>query len=245
MAANRGGTGSGRDDGCGSLCAAVAALLMLAPAPARASDQQTSKSGSSNSSNSNSSNGSNDSSNSSKDSSNNSHGSSKDSNNSTQNSPKNTSDYTSKGTSDWSTNSHGAHVFSIALAIVVVGGASAATTAVKHSQPDAQRQAAVALAAYLRHQHALLTHDVALASGPVLDAWTHDLKLTAADRRRFAETLDGSVEQGALLEALDGPIDERRAQRFAVLFMRVTERTLGSTRTRALVTQVSAAVGDG
>src|SRR6185295_8109616 len=172
------------------------ALLSAASPRARASESKNSSSGSSNSSgsskssDSNSSNGSKDSSNSSKDSSNNSQGSSKDSNNSTQNSPKNTSDWTTNGTSDWSTKSHGAHVFSIALAIVVVGGSSVATTAVKHSQPEAQRQAAVALAAYLRQQHALLTHDVALASGPVLDAWIHDLKLTAADRRRFEETLD-------------------------------------------------------
>ena len=231
--------------GRGPVAAALSAVLAFAPAATRASDQQNSKSGSSNSSDSNSSNGSKDSSNSSKDSSNNSQGSSKNSNNSTQNSPKNTSDWSTKGTSDWSTNSHGAHVFSIALAIVVVGGASVATTAVKHSQPDAQRQAAVALAAYLRQQHALLTHDVALASGPVLDAWIHDLKLTAADGRRFAETLDGSAEQGALLEALDGRIDEGRAQRFAAVFMRVTERTLGPARTRALVSEVAAAVQRG
>jgi hypothetical protein len=227
------------------MAATLSAVLALAPAATRASDQQNSKSGSSNSSDSNSSNGSKDSSNSSKDSSNNSQGSSKNSNNSTQNSPKNTSDWTTNGTSDWSTHSHGAHVFSIALAIVVVGGASAATTSLKQSQPEAQRQAALALAAYLRHQHALLTHDVALASGPVLDSWTHDLRLTADDRRRFAKTLDGSAEQGALLEALDGPIDERRAQRFATVFMRVTERTLGPMRTRALVTRVAAVVGDG
>jgi hypothetical protein len=227
------------------VAAALSAVLALAPAATHASDQQNSKSGSSNSSDSNSSNGSKDSSNSSKDSSNNSQGSSKNSNNSTQNSPKNTSDWTTNGTSDWSTHSHGAHVFSIALAIVVVGGASAATTSLKQSQPEAQRQAALALAAYLRQQHALLTHDVALASGPVLDSWTHDLKLTAADQRRFAETLDGSPEQGALLEALDGPIDERRAQRFATVFMRVTERTLGPMRTRALVTRVAAVVESG
>jgi len=225
------------------VAAALALALAFAPVVARGSDQQNSKSGSSN--NSDSSHGSNDSSNSSKDSSNNSQGSSKNSNNSTQNSPKNTTDYTSKGTSDWSTNSHGAHIFSIALAVVVVGASTAGTTAVKRSQPDAQRRAAVALAAYMRQQHALLTHDVALASGPVLDAWTHDLQLTSADRRRFEETLDGSAEQGALLEALDGPIDERRAQRFATVFMRVTERTLGPTRTRALVNQVAIAVGDG
>src|SRR4029077_15451601 len=192
---------------------------------ARASDQRNSKSGSSNSSDSNSSNGSKDSSNSSKDSSKNSQCSSKNSNNSTQNSPKNTSDWTTNGTSDWATHSHGAHVFSIALAIVVVGGASAGTTEGKDRQPEAHGQAALAMAAYLRHQHALLTHDVALASGPVLDSWIHDLKLGAADRRRFEETLDGSAEQGALLEALDGRIDERRAQRFAAAFMRVTERT--------------------
>lgn len=228
------------------LVAALAGTLLVSRPPAvRASGDQNSKSGSSNSSDSNSSKGSGDSSNSSKSSSDDSQGSSKNSNNSTQNSPKNSSDWSTNGTSDWSTHSHGAHVFSIALAVVVVGASVVASTGVKQSQHDQQRQAAIALAAYMRQQHALLTHDVALASGPVLDAWTHDLRLSAGDRRRFQDVLDGSAEQSALLETLDGSIDERRAQRFAAVFMRVTTRALGPVRTRALVTRVAAAVGDG
>src|SRR6185437_11896357 len=167
---------------------------------------------------SDSSNSSGDSSNSSKGSSDDSGASSKDSNNSTQNSPKNSSDYTTHSSIDWTTNSHGAHVFSIALAVVLVGATVVGLGASHKSHQD--QQAKLALAAFMRKQHGLLTHDVTMAEGPLLVAWSHDLKLSAADRQRLARALDGSPEQGALLEALDGPIDERHAEHFAGSFMK-------------------------
>ena len=199
---------------------------------------------------SNSSNGSGDSSNGSKDSSNtsegtsdNSRGSSADSDNSTKNSPKNTTDYTSKGSSDWTTNSRGAHIFSIALAVVLVGAAVVGTVATNKSHEQNQRLATAALVTFMRRQHALLTHDVALGDGPVLDAWAYDLRLTPAERRRLREALEGSVEQGRLLEALDGPIDAERARRFGTAFMQVTGRALGPSRARALVSRAVRATG--
>src|SRR5688572_14895092 len=118
-----------------------------------------------------SSNGSQDSSNTSEGTSDDSRGSSRDSDNSTKNSPKNTTDYTSKGSSDWTTNSRGAHILSIALAVVVVGAAVVGTVATQRSHEQNQRLATAALVTFMRRQHALLTHDVALGDGPVLDAW--------------------------------------------------------------------------
>jgi hypothetical protein len=202
--------------------------------------QTTTSNGSS--SNSGSSNGSGDSSNSSKGSSDDSNGSSKDSGNSTQNSPKNSSDYTSNSSSDWTTNSHGAHVFSIALAVVLVG-ATVVGLGVS-SKSHQQQQARVALAAFMRHQHGLLTHDVTLAEGPLLVAWSHDLKLSARDEERLRRALDGSPEQGALLSALDGPIDEHKADRFAGAFMKLTARTLGRDRAQSMVRATRLACGD-
>jgi hypothetical protein len=221
------------------LILSAAMSFLTAPRGARASGQGNSHSGSSNSSDSKSSNGSNDSSNTSKDSSHSSQGSSKDSDNSTQNSPKRTSDYTSKGTSDWSTKSRGGQVFSIALAVVVVGASVFGSVAVSRSR-DAQAQPArIALAAYMRQHHALLTHDVALAAGPVFDSWAHDLQLTARERSDLRLALEGSTDQGVLLDALDGPIDEAHAQRFATAFLHATARVLGPARTRALVARAT------
>ncbi|HLK90858.1 MAG TPA: hypothetical protein VKZ18_13255 [Polyangia bacterium] len=212
------------------------ALLLGAPAArgsGQGNTQTTSSNGSSSNSNSDSSNGSGDSSKSSKGSSDDSQGSSHDSHNSTQNSPQNTSDYTTNGSSDWTTHSHGAHVFSIALAVVLVG-ATAVGIGVS-SKSNHQQQAKLALAAFMRRQHGLLTHDVTMAEGPLLAAWSHDLKLSAGDQRRLERALDGSAEQGALLEALDGPIDERHAERFAGAFVGLAARALGPARAQVMV----------
>lgn len=212
------------------------ALLLGAPAvraSGQGNTQTTSSNGSSSNSNSGSSNGSGDSSKSSKGSSDDSQGSSHDSHNSTQSSPQNTSDYTTNGSSDWTTHSHGAHVFSIALAVVLVG-ATAVGIGVS-SRSNHQQQAKLALAAFMRRQHSLLTHDVTMAEGPLLAAWSHDLKLCAGDQRRLERALDGSSEQGALLEALDGPIDERHAERFAGAFVGLAARALGPARTQVMV----------
>jgi hypothetical protein len=219
------------------LIVGVCTALCFGPEVARASSQGNTQTGSSNTSSSNShsdsSNSSGDSSHSSKGSSDDSGASSKDSNNSTQNSPKNSSDYTTHSSSDWTTNSHGAHVLSIAVAVLLVGGTVVGLAASHKSHQE--QQAKLALAAFMRKQHGLLTHDVTMAEGPLLVAWSHDLKLTPADQLRFQRALDGSPEQGALLEALDGSIDEPHAERFAGSFVRLAQRALGSARTRAMV----------
>jgi hypothetical protein len=226
------------------LAICLCAVLLFGSRGAWASGQGNTQTTTSNgsSSNSGSSNGSGDSSDSSKSSSDNSHGSSKDSGNSTQNSPKNSTDYTSNSSSDWTTNDHGAHVFSIALAVVLVG-ATAVGLAVS-ARSRRQQQARVALAGFMRHQHGLLTHDVTLAEGPLLVAWSHDLKLSATDEHRLQRALDGSQEQGNLLSALDGPIDERQADRFAGAFMKLATRALGHDRARAMVSATRLACGD-
>jgi hypothetical protein len=216
---------------------------------ARASGDSSKSGGTSNSSTgssgSDSSKGSNDSSNSSEGSSENSRGTSKDSGDSTENSPQKTSDYTTKGSSDWTTNSRGAHVFSIALAVVAVGATVVGVVAAKGSNHQPRQVATAALAGFMRRQHAMLTHDVTMAEGPVFEAWAHDLRLTGRERAQVRRVLDGSPEQGALLEALNGPIDERRAERFAAAFLRVTTRAIGPARSRALVARAAQATGVG
>jgi len=233
-----------------SVAMVAVALSALVAGPARASGQSnsgsTSSSGdSSGSKDSNSSNGSKDSSNSSGNSSHNSQGSSKDSDNSTQNSPKNSSDWTTHHSSDWTTHSHDAHVLSIALVVVAVGATVAGTLAVNATQKQQQQRAALALAEFMRRQHPLIAHDVVLGEGPVLAAWEHDLRLDAAERTALRRALDGSPEQALLLDALDGPIDQARAGRFAAAFVRAARRALGPARTDVLIRNAVRAVGVG
>lgn len=234
-----------RRPGSPLLIIALSTLIVSMEArEAEASGQSNSGSstgGSPSSNGSNSSNGSADSSKSSGDSSRNSGASSKDSNNSTQNSPKNSTN----SSSDWSTHSQGAHVFSIVLVVVAVGATVVGVMATNATQRRQHQQSATALAEFMRRQHPLLTHDVVMAEGPVLAAWAHDLRLGAEDCTRLRRALEGSPEQGALLEALDGSIDEAAARRFAGAFLRVTTRALGQTRTKALVERAVRAVGPG
>jgi len=221
----------------GITIALVLTLSLARNEVVEASGQGQSSSGSSNSSDS--SKGSGDSSNSSNDSSKSSNDSSKSSNNSTQNSPKNSSDWTTQHSSDWTTHDQGAHVLSIALIVVAVGATVLGVVLTDQSHRGPPQT--VALAGFMRRQHALLLHDVSTADGPVLDAWAHDLRLTAAERGRLRRALEGSAEQGALIEALDGTIDERQAERFGAAFLRVTDRAVGKSRTRALVARAVAA----
>ena len=176
----------------------VLALTLVAPGASRAD--------SNNGNSSQGSNGSGDSSRSSGDSSKSSGDSSKGSGDSTQNSPKNSSDSSSKGTTDESTNSAGGHQLSIALGVIAVGATVAGVLiGVSLTQQRAERRAEKALAAYMRRNHPVVTHDVALGQGPVLDAWTHALGFTRDERRAFGRLMSGSAEQATLIEVLDAP----------------------------------------
>jgi hypothetical protein len=117
----------------------------------------------------------------------------------------------------------------VALGAIAVGVAVAVTKVMAEDQ----RQARL-LRDFMRRHHALLTKDVALGRGPLLEAWTAELSLSPTEKARFLRTLEGSAEQTALLDALDGHIDEVRARRFARGFYRLTERALGPARARQL-----------
>jgi len=65
-------------------------------------------------------------------------------------------------------------------------------------------------------------------------AWSRALGLTVAERERLGRALAGSPEQAQLLGALNGPIDEGRARRFATGFAQLGRRALGQTRFRDL-----------
>jgi hypothetical protein len=218
--------------------ALLAVVVLTGPGRADASGQGQSKSDSNSNSGDSSqgSNGSNDSSRTSGDSSNSSRDSSKSSNNSTQNSPKNSSDGSTQWTTDNSSQSHGAHVFSAASAVVLLGASVVGTVmAGKSSSGRDPHPKAVALAAFLRQNHAVLTHDIALAHGPILNAWAREWGLTASEKRHLAVVLEGSAEQGALMTALNGDIDEGRALKFSAAFYRATARALGPVRTQTIV----------
>ena len=193
----------------------------------------------------NSSQGSNGSSNNSGDSSKNSNDSSKSSNNSTQNSPQNSADYSTHGTTNQSTNSHGAHVFWAGAAVVLLGASVVGTVIGGKGSSRANANPNVALEEFIRRNHALLTHDVAMAGGPVLDGWARELGLNAIEKRRLAAAMEGSREQGALLVALDGPIDGQRARRFSAAFFQVTARALGPARTRVLLAHAAESADGG
>jgi hypothetical protein len=201
------------------LCAVLALLLA---GPAHANDSSKGSNGSSDSSNS--------SGDSSKNSGDSSQGSGKGSEDSTRNSPKNSSE----GTSDGSTNSKGGAAVSGGLVVLVVGASVVGGVFASRSSSRRERADTQALVRFLRRNHALVTHDVALAEGPLLGSWALTMGLAAGERQRLNEALDGSAEQAELLDALDGPIDEARARRFAAGFARLGQRALGASRFREL-----------
>jgi hypothetical protein len=196
---------------------------LLAGAPARANDSSKGSGGSNDSSKN--------SGDSSKNSGDSSQNSGKGSEDSTQNSPKNST----KGTSDESTNSKGGAAISIGLALVVVGASVVGGVFASRSSSRRERAHTQALMRFLQRNHALVTRDVVLAEGPLLATWSRDLGLADDQRDRLGAALDGSPEQAALLDALDGPVDEARAQRFAAGFAQVGRRALGDERFRRLV----------
>lgn len=73
-----------------------------------------------------------------------------------------------------------------------------------------------------------------LGEGMLLSAWGKTWGLTTAERERLGQALDGSSEQTELMQSLDGPIDERRARRFAASFARLSGRALGPERFAAV-----------
>jgi hypothetical protein len=176
--------------------------------------------------------GSNDSSKSSTDSSNSSTDSSNKSENSTEGSPRESTQGTTDGTSDSSAKRRGAVIISVALLIIAVG-ASAMGVVRALAQAEEQPRLQM-LARFLQRNHALVTRDVMMGEGPMLSGWTRGLGLTAAERERLGRALAGSAEQAQLLAALDGPIDEARARRFATGFAQLGRRALGPARFRDL-----------
>ncbi len=201
----------------------IGALLVGGVRPGLASEGSEGSKGSDNSSNS------------SNDSSGNSNDSSNRSENSTEASPERSTNGTTEESSDGSSQKRGTVLISVALLLVAVGataiGLVRATGAL--ARADEPRKMRL-LARFLQRNHAQVARDMAVGEGPLLAAWTRGLGLTAAERDRLSRTLDGSREQGELLAALDGRIDEGRARRFAVAFTRVGRRALGDDRLRAV-----------
>ena len=148
-----------------------------------------------------------------------------------------------KGTGDGPADGRERRVYSMALAAVAIGATTVGLALPNSAHDENRQQATAALAGFMQKQHAPLTHDLALAGGPVLDAWSDELGLDRKEREALLRALEGSFEQGNLLEALDGPIDGAQAQRFAGAFVRVANRALGARRTNALVYRAILATG--
>lgn len=217
----------------------VALVLIPVPATVRASDGASSRSdGNSSNGSSEASNGSADASNASGDSSEasgDSSNSSKSSNNSDGSSDDSSED-SSQQSSDATSKGDGAKVITIAGAIILAGGLVAAgigfgaTTTRRNEQTLAEKR----LEHFLRRHHSAVLRDVALARGPLLEGWTHEWGLTAAERERLLKSLDGSKEQVAMLRSMGRLDDPKSASRFAADLCAVAERALGETRIRAI-----------
>jgi hypothetical protein len=211
---------------------ALVATLTCTVRPAQAGEGSHSDSKSDNSSEG--SKGSDDSSRTSGDSSKRSGASSEDSGhgskNSTDNSPRNSS----RWTTDESSKGKTATTVSVAALIVVVGAAVLSGVLATRNSRRQDQQKAQALAKFLQRNHALVARDVVTGEGPMLGAWGRALGLSAGERERLGVVLVGSPEQGELLAALDGGMDEGRARRFAVGFTRLGRRALGQERFREI-----------
>lgn len=211
--------------------------LVASPALARASDGASSRdSGNSSNGSSDASNGSGDSSRASGDSSNASGDSSNNSDGSSERSSEDSSKDSTQQSSDATSKGDGAKVITIAGAIILAGGLVAAgigfggTTTRRNQQEIAERR----LQHFLRRHHAAVLRDVALARGPLLEGWTHDWGLTAAERSLLLESLDGSKEQVAMLRAMGRLNEPKAAAGFAADLCAVAERALGENRFRAI-----------
>jgi hypothetical protein len=216
------------------LSGALAALL-VGRVPGFAVAGQGNQSDSKSNDSSDGSKGSNDSSKSSGDSSKGSGDSSKRSNQNSEDSTRDSPKNSTKGTTDESSNSKGGAAISGGLLVLVVG--ATVIGVVLSSQATSRRQDQQnlrALVRFLQRNHALVTRDVMMSEGPMLTSWARAMGLSPVERQRLSQALEGSSEQTELLQALDGDIDEPRAQRFAAGFARAGRRAFGEDRLRAI-----------
>jgi hypothetical protein len=204
------------------LCASVAGALALPGRLALASEG------------SKGSEGSNDSSKSSGDSSQNSADSSKNSDQRSEDSSEDSSKDSTKDSTDESSKSKGTTAVSTGLLLVTVGATAVGVVYISRATWKDDQRRVQALVRFLQRNHPLVTRDVVLGEGPMLDGWARSLGLSTGERARVGRALAGSAEQTALLRALDGRIDEGRARSFAASFTRLHQRALGGERVRAI-----------
>jgi hypothetical protein len=215
-----------------AVCCVLSGLLLVALAAPAGPGRAWASAGSKGSDGS--SKGSNDSSKTSGDSSDSSKGSLDNSDQKSEDSSADSSKESTDNTTDESSKSKGATTVSAALLILTVGAAAVGLVAASRATWKNDDRRAQALARFLQRNHAMLTRDLVLGEGPMLDGWGRTMGLDAAERARVERGLAGSAEQTALVRALDGPIDRRRARSFAASFVRLHLRALGAERVGAI-----------
>jgi hypothetical protein len=117
---------------------------------------------------------------------------------------------------------------------VVVGGVVLSSVLAGAGTRRQHQRQAQALATFLQRHHAQVARDLMTGEGPVLAGWGRELGLSTGERDRLGAVLLGSPEQGELLQALDGRMDEARARRFAAGFTRLGRRAVGEGRFREI-----------
>jgi hypothetical protein len=207
----------------------VAVSAPAAPGRAWASEGSKGSNGSSDGSK-----GSNDSSKMSGDSSESSKGSLDNSDQKSKDSSADSSKDSTDNTTDESSKNKTTTTVSAALLILTVGAAAVGLVAASRATWKDDDRRAQALARFLQRNHAMLTRDLVLGEGPMLAGWARTMGLDAAERARVERGLAGSAEQTALVRALDGRIDQRRARSFAASFVRLHLRALGPERVGAI-----------
>ncbi len=130
-------------------------------------------------------------------------------------------------------------MISIVVTVMIVGGIAIGALLVSHSNDSSggDEQGYADLGKFMRQHHAVLTRDIVLAGGPILDAWCDDLGLSREERTAFATRLEGSPQQTALLEALSGDITREKVQAFSTTYLMLTQTAIGPARVQALLSE--------
>lgn len=151
------------------------------------------------------------------------------------NSSQGSTEQTTKGSSE----GDGGRILSVIGALVVLGGLVAIGVVLTVRSGRDEQVAEAKLLQYLQRQHPVIVHDIAVADGPVLASWSHDLGLNAQERQELAHALDGSPEQAQMLRALSSGDGRPNARLFAQQFGGLLKRALGETRAREVATRLA------
>jgi len=112
-----------------------------------------------------------------------------------------------------------------------VSGPSAAASSI---EAENKEKAKKELARYMKRNHSMLVRDIILGHGRLITEWEAELNLTRKECENFESHLIDSEQQSWMLKALEGEIDLRDAEVFAMSFTMVLRDAISEERFRTI-----------